>query len=55
MTCHALEPVWLSRRIPESSGFGAALVRLMTTAERVATKQLVRLGNYVLITVSKGR
>lgn len=55
MTCHALEPVWLSPHVPESSGFGAALLRLMTTAERVATKQLVRLGNYVLITVNKGQ
>jgi ubiquinone/menaquinone biosynthesis C-methylase UbiE len=55
MTCHALEPVWLSQHVSESNTFGAALLRLMTRAERVATKQLVRLGNYVLITVDRGR
>jgi hypothetical protein len=55
MTCHALESTWLSRRTPETTRVGAALVRLMTHAERLLPKQLVRLGNYVLITVTRGR
>jgi len=54
MSCHALEPVWLSQRISESTRFGRALLRVMTGAERMAPKQLVRLGNYVLITVARG-
>jgi len=55
MSCYALEPVWLSQHVSESSRFGTSLLRVMTGAERVVSKQLVRLGNYVLITVTKGR
>jgi ubiquinone/menaquinone biosynthesis C-methylase UbiE len=55
MSCYALEPVWLSQHVSESNRFGTSLLRVMTGAERVVSKQLVRLGNYVLITVTKGR
>jgi SAM-dependent methyltransferase len=55
MSCHALEPVWLSRHVSERNRFGTALLRAMTEAERVVPEQLVRLGNYVLITVTKRR
>ena len=53
MSCHALEPVWLSRHVSESTRVGSALVRAMTRAERAVPDQLVRLGNYVLITVTR--
>jgi ubiquinone/menaquinone biosynthesis C-methylase UbiE len=53
MSCHALETVWLSQHVSENSRFGRALVRVMTRAERAAPTRLVRLGNYVLITVAK--
>jgi ubiquinone/menaquinone biosynthesis C-methylase UbiE len=55
MSCHALEPVWLSRRVSESNRLGTALLRAMTRAERMVPKQLARLGNYVLITVTRDR
>lgn len=55
MSCYALEPVWLSQHVSESNRFGTSLLRVMAGAERVVSKQLVRLGNYVLITVTKGR
>ncbi len=45
----------LSRHVSESNRFGTSLLRVMTGAERVVSKQLVRLGNYVLITVTRGR
>jgi ubiquinone/menaquinone biosynthesis C-methylase UbiE len=53
MSCHALEPTWLSQHLSEGNMLGRALLRVMTAAERVVPKQLVRLGNYVLITVTK--
>jgi SAM-dependent methyltransferase len=53
MSCHALEPVWLSQHLSERTLFGRTLLRVMTGAERMVPKQLVRLGNYVLITVTK--
>jgi ubiquinone/menaquinone biosynthesis C-methylase UbiE len=55
MSCYALEPVWLSQHVSESNLLGTALLRVMAGAERVLPQQLVRLGNYVLITVTKGR
>lgn len=55
MSCYKLESMWLSQHVSESNRFGRSLLRIMTESERVASKQLVRLGNYVLITVTKGR
>jgi|GEM_PF-2450277 ubiquinone/menaquinone biosynthesis C-methylase UbiE len=55
MSCYELESVWLSQHISESSRFGRSLLRVMTGAERVASQWPVRLGNYVLITVIRGR
>jgi SAM-dependent methyltransferase len=51
MSCYALESTWLSRHISETNVFGKAFMGAVTEAERVAPKLLVRLGNYVLITV----
>lgn len=53
MSCNALESTWLSQHLAESNRFGAALLRVVKEAERMAPEQLVRLGNYVLITVTK--
>jgi ubiquinone/menaquinone biosynthesis C-methylase UbiE len=53
MTCHALEHVWLSQHLSESTRFGAALLRVMAGAERMAPSRLARLGNYVLVTVKR--
>lgn len=55
MSCHALEPTWLSQHVSERTRFGTTLLRIMKRAERAAPEKLVRLGNYVLITVTKGR
>jgi ubiquinone/menaquinone biosynthesis C-methylase UbiE len=54
MSCHALEPTWLSQHVSEGNRFGAALLRVMSGAERAVPDQVVRLGNYVLITVTRG-
>jgi SAM-dependent methyltransferase len=55
ISCHALESVWLSQHLSEDDRLGAALLRVMTRAERAMPEQLVRLGNYVQITVARGR
>ncbi len=53
MSCHALEDVWMSQHLLESTRFGAALLRVMAEAERMAPSRLARLGNYVLVTVTR--
>ena len=53
MSCHALEHVWLSQHLSESTRLGAALLRAMAGAERMAPSRLARLGDYVLVTVTR--
>jgi ubiquinone/menaquinone biosynthesis C-methylase UbiE len=53
MSCHALEHVWLSQHLSETTRFGAALLRVMAGAERMAPSRLAPLGNYVLVTVTR--
>ena len=43
----------MSQHLLESTRFGAALLRAMAEAERMAPSRLARLGNYVLVTVTR--